>query len=134
MIDSGASNNFIYDTFVNQHKIKTELISRNNEARVKLANGEVVRIQKKSIFLDINILNHHSSIEFFIMNLSGYDAILGMSWIITENPTIDWLKKEVLFSSNKTGNFLSKVEQESKAQAVQSLMSEMVRKRIVINR
>ena len=36
------------------------------------------------------------------MKLNSYQAILGMSWLITENPTIDWCTKKVLFRSNRT--------------------------------
>jgi len=36
------------------------------------------------------------------MKLNSYQAILGMSWLITENPTIDWRNRKVLFKSNRT--------------------------------
>ena len=119
LIDSGASNNFIDESFANQHNIETELISRHNASRVKLANGEVVRIHKKTKVLHVDIINHRSSTEFIVMKLNGYDAILGMPWLITENPKIDWLKKEVLFEGNKTTEVIApKSEQVSKVQNV----------------
>jgi len=102
LIDCGASNNFINEAFVNRHKIRTEPICRNDDSRVKLANGEIIRIQRKSSAVDIEVLNYRSSTEFIVMKLSGYDAILGMPWLITVNPNIDWRNRRVLFKSNRT--------------------------------
>jgi len=51
------------------------------------------------------------------MKLSAYRAILGMRWLITENPAIDWYNRKVLFQSNRTKKvFAPHCEQVSKVQ------------------
>jgi len=38
--------------------------------------------------------SYEASAEFIVMKLNSYQAILGMSWLITENPTIDWCTRK----------------------------------------
>ena len=55
-----------------------------------------------------------------------------MPWLITENPKIDWLKKEVLFESNKTTKVIAPIsEQVSKVQNVHLLNGETKKRRLL---
>jgi len=44
--------------------------------------GEVVRVHRKTKVIDVDFENYRTSTVFTVMKLSGYQAILGMPWLI----------------------------------------------------
>jgi len=99
LIDCGASSNFIDEEFVRRQGITTELINRSDESSIKLANGDKVRIMLKTPSLRLCLKNYSVNVNFTVMKLNGYHAILGMPWLITENPKIDWASGEIIICS-----------------------------------
>lgn len=99
LIDCGASSNFIDEEFVRRQGVTTELINRSDESSVKLANGDKVRIMLKTPSLRLCLKNYSVNVNFTVMKLNGYHAILGMPWLITENPKIDWASGEITICS-----------------------------------
>jgi len=76
LIDCGASSNFIDEEFVRRQGITTELINRSDESSVKLANGDKVRIMLKTPSLRLCLKNYSVNVNFTVMKLNGYPAIL----------------------------------------------------------
>lgn len=63
---------------------------------VRLGNGSVCMAPSfaRNVTLDIN--NTASQLDFEVMSLGKFDAILGMPWFVAANPRIDWTKSRLL--------------------------------------
>ena len=75
-------------------------MNRNDKSSARLASGEVGRIHDTR-FIGRYFKSYEVSAEFIVMKLNSYQAILGMSWLIIENPTIHWRNRKVLFKCNR---------------------------------
>ena len=58
----------------------------------------------------------YDGVYLFHLHVYCYQEILGMSWIIIENPAVDCCDRKILFKSNRTEKFLLHSEQASKVQ------------------
>ena len=86
MIDSGSSGNFVSRTWITRHNVPTmEQPARN----VRLANG-TVEVINEHIVGDFRIEDYDEMLDLSVLRLSGSDVILGMPWLISHNPQIDW--------------------------------------------
>jgi hypothetical protein len=98
LLDSGADDNFISSRLVRKLKIAT--IRMDTTFQVRLADGETEKknIQFKTCPILIRIGDHYERIEFFITELID-DGILGITWLKTHNPHIDWNNAYITFKS-----------------------------------
>ncbi|QRW26250.1 Retrotransposable element Tf2 protein [Rhizoctonia solani] len=80
LIDSGATSNFISPSLVEQLKIPKTL----------LENPRVVQ-------LAVSANGHSHIIPFLVCPIGNTPAILGMTWLTTESPLIDWQQGLVTF-------------------------------------
>lgn len=96
LLDSGASANFVSSAFVRQHQL--EIDGLQEQQPITLADGSQQRahglLKDASLVLDTYL----DRISFIALPLSGYDCILGMSWLEEKDPHISWREKTVSFS------------------------------------
>ena len=101
MVDSGASKDFINRQFCIQHQFP---VRRLNEPRdIFVINGisrSVGPIIHEAI-MAMDIGSHREQIRFQVANLIKHEAILGMPWLKKHNPTINWDKEQISFSSER---------------------------------
>ena len=105
MIDSGSSGNFVSRTWINRHNVLAiEQPSRN----VRLANGAVEEINEHMVG-DFRIEDFNETLDLNVLRLSGSDVILGMPWLISHNPQIDWRSGRIRMP-NEERNIVFSVE------------------------
>ncbi|QRW20628.1 Retrotransposable element Tf2 protein [Rhizoctonia solani] len=97
LIDSGATLNFISPLIVEKYKIpKTQL---ENPRVVRMLDGTIS--QTGCIWHQVQLAvlanGHKHSIPFLVCPIGNTSAILGMTWLTSESPLIDWHQGTVTF-------------------------------------
>ena len=95
LFDCGSSTHFISEKFVTSHRLSTQ--SSTNKTKVTLADGSVKVTSQVCHNVNIQFNNHSEVMNFMVMNLPDYDAIIGMPWFEDNNPPIDWKAKTITF-------------------------------------
>jgi hypothetical protein len=106
LIDCGSSSNFISESFIKQHNIKTQNIPTTQCHEVELADGtkhQCHRIVKRAR-LELSSCNHSSFNDLVVLPLSGYDCILGMAFLKEYQPQIDFVNKQLSFNTTNTSS------------------------------
>jgi hypothetical protein len=99
MLDSGASGNFINKDLVEKYKIpKTK---KKNKKRIKVIDGRDIAdgIIEFECFIKMYINKHVEELFLDVMSLGQHDLVLGVPWLKTHNPSIDWPTGIVDFDS-----------------------------------
>ena len=95
--DCGASHNFISRSWVERHELKTEPL--RVPLGVKLADSspprEVSHQTDPPEVLSINVATCSFLQSFAVIDLDGFDALLGKEWLSDCNPRIDFVTHEV---------------------------------------
>ena len=88
MVDSGSTGNFISDKFVKQFKLQVSKLAVVKQVRLADGNGNY----KVSDYVNvpISIGQYREVVELAVMPLNVSDVILGMPWLTSHNPDIDW--------------------------------------------
>ncbi|QRW23230.1 Retrotransposable element Tf2 protein [Rhizoctonia solani] len=97
LIDSGATLNFISPLIVEKYKIpKTQL---KNPQVVRMLDGTISQTGRiwHQVHLTVLANGHPHSIPFLVCPIGNTPAILGMTWLTTEAPLIDWQQGLVTF-------------------------------------
>ena len=90
LIDSGASECFVDTAFTEKIGIKT--VKRKEKLQIYLADG-TVRVSQQIVQQGcVSIGEHAEFLDFSVLKLPKYDAILGKAWLDRWNPAIDWKK------------------------------------------
>ena len=105
LLDSGASGNFVDQSFVERFNIKSEPLPVAN--RVTLADGSIHRSNRIARDVSLTIQSYSDVEDFVCLSLNGYQAILGMPWLVKHNPTIDWVNQIIKFEHNNRSVELS---------------------------
>ena len=101
LIDCGATLNFIHEAFVSSLKIP--LVSCPI-TKVVLADGHTLAHSNQVVTLQVNIGGVNMTHNFLVAPIGIHSIILGMLWLETVNPDIDWLLKTVrLYSDSSSG-------------------------------
>ncbi|POM76095.1 LOW QUALITY PROTEIN: Hypothetical protein PHPALM_6708 [Phytophthora palmivora] len=99
LIDSGASTNFSRRQTVTQNGDKYVDALRESEGRgqgsVRLADGTVVNVPGVRIDLVVKFEDFDSTESFLVLDMDKYDLNLGMPWLETHEPWIDWRGKAI---------------------------------------
>ena len=97
LLDSGASATYISSTFVEDHNFPTRLLPSPIYAinADDTLNGTAITHQVK---LTCHFQGHVSSEWFLVTNIGSKDMIIGMTWLRTHNPEIDWQTGQVQFT------------------------------------
>ena len=97
LLDTGATNNFISSKVLKRMKISPKRSSMNQEIRVRLANGAIVQVPLLTVKLHLDYGPYASTDEYVVLDLDDQmDVVLGMPWLETNEPTIDWKKKSIV--------------------------------------
>jgi hypothetical protein len=93
LLDCGATGCFASSSFVKEHGLRvtssTDTI-KGYDGRSEKSGGTVVGAR-------IRIDSYSESLDLTVANLDGYDVILGMPWLESHNPVLDWRGKTVSF-------------------------------------
>ena len=87
LIDSGATDCFVSTAFVEEKEL--ELNKRKEKVKINLADG-TTRVSKLYIKQAcVNFEEHQEFLDFTVINIPSYEAILGKSWLDRWNPAIN---------------------------------------------
>jgi len=94
LFDSGASHCFISTRFVKMHSIHYDDIDTQWE--ISTGNG-IITTNKVCKFCPVEVCGRKLSVDMFVIDTSGYDVILGMTWLNKYHAMIDCRSKSVIF-------------------------------------
>ncbi|XP_058208151.1 uncharacterized protein LOC131321160 [Rhododendron vialii] len=93
LFDSGASHSFIATSFVCALELYTESLDLPLSVETPLGGqSSLSRICKGC---ELVVCDHHFVFDFIVLDMSGFDLILGMDWLSTFHTTIDCFKRRV---------------------------------------
>jgi len=95
LLDSGATGLFMDTTFAREKgfkidKIKNPLLVKNVDGTVNVGGAITYQVKCNIFFKE-----HVERVRMDVCNLGKIEVILGMPWLATHNPEIDWEKGEV---------------------------------------
>ena len=95
MLDSGASHNFLDESFVKRCQLPVKNIS---PITVELADGRKCDTTQLVNIKELKLGAYNTSgISAQVINLQRYDAVLGKPWLFHANPHIDWRTNALTF-------------------------------------
>lgn len=97
LIDSGASSSFINEGFVKQHQIKTQKV---DSKRVRLADGQLLTTNLVIHDAAISVHGRTVKLDLIVLKLN-HDVILGINWLSTANPIINFNTRTIQFCSTE---------------------------------
>ena len=99
LVDSGASGNFISEHLVSEHDLRT--VRSHEKMQVHLADGSMRASNRIVREACVTYEEHAEFLDFHVMKLPKYDAILGKSWLDRWNPDIDWRAGTISIQAGK---------------------------------
>ena len=103
MIDSGATSDFMDSDWARQWRIpciqKPRPIPLRTIDGSPIVSGDVTHETKSLIMV---LEGEKSSMNFDLTSLGGYHVILGLRWLSTHNPCIDWREGTVTWTLPET--------------------------------
>ena len=110
IVDCSATALFISEKFVKRHRIHTCFL--NWEIPLYNIDGSKNRVGKISCFahLWLQVGSPEEWHDFLIMDLGPEDVVLGLPWLRSTNPTIDWAEGTMKVDSEAGMNDTVKVE------------------------
>lgn len=101
LVDSGANRSLMGRKFVNRNHIDTT--SLHDLLRLTLADGKTTSVAtKQTSKLEMEIQGHKGNLQVPILENHGYDLILGLDWLASWNPCIDWSTQTLIFNDAKS--------------------------------
>jgi hypothetical protein len=88
LLDTGSSHDFISEKFVEQHRLSVSPTTSGQ--KVTLADGSGQTPKGRVPRTQLNVGEHNYIIDFTVLPLSRYDAILGMDFMQKYQPRIHW--------------------------------------------
>jgi predicted aspartyl protease len=97
LLDSGATSSFIDHNFAQRNQIP--IIYMDRPIQVYNADGSPNNNGTITRYVEIllQIEQHVEQIQLGVTSLGKLDTILGLSWMKTHNPSIDWEEGWVCF-------------------------------------
>jgi predicted aspartyl protease len=90
MVDSGATNTFISQEFMQANKVRTLALRKP----IPLYNVDGSHNSAGSITeyveLGVDIEGHQETIQFLVTDLGSEDVIMGITWLRKHNPSVNW--------------------------------------------
>jgi len=95
LLDSGAIGLFMDTTFAKEKGFKMErmrkpLVVKNVDGTINVGGAIMQQVECNMFFK-----GHIERVRMDMCNLGKTEIILGMPWLVTHNPEIDWEKGEV---------------------------------------
>ncbi|OIR56592.1 MAG: uncharacterized protein A8A55_2659, partial [Amphiamblys sp. WSBS2006] len=89
LVDSGASENFITNKCAREARIRISKMGTTKT--VVFADGRKAPINRQATGISMKWGNGVSKLKAMVLDrISQYDLVLGMPWLVKENPQIDW--------------------------------------------
>ena len=99
LIDSGATDCFVSTAFVEAKELV--LNKRKDKVKINLADG-TTRVSKMYVKQAcISFEEHMEFMDFTVINIPQYEAILGKSWLDRWNPAINWKENSLQWKMGK---------------------------------
>lgn len=97
LLDSGATATYVSHSFVENHNLPTR--SLNHPLYVYNADDTLnkLSIDREAQFT-ITIQGHKSVEWFYVTELGTKDMVIGMTWLRSHNPEINWRSGEITFT------------------------------------
>ena len=108
LLDSGASGNFVSSNFIASNGLSTESID-GDRLRVTLADGSQQEARGMLKDAELVLDTYKDRVSYVALPLSGYDFILGMPWLETTEPNINWREKSVSFDHQGSKHVLHSI-------------------------
>ncbi|XP_029806719.1 retrotransposon-like protein 1 [Suricata suricatta] len=100
LVDSGAGGSYMDEKFAQEHYV--ELYEKPYPQAVQGVDGSLIGNQPvwlRSEALVCMHQNHQESIEFDVVPSPNFPVILGVNWLRTHAPEVDWVKGRCTFHS-----------------------------------
>jgi predicted aspartyl protease len=98
MIDSGASSLFLSQRFVSENHVSTKRLPRpiplHNIDNTLNAAGYITHTARLTLQID----NHEEEAEFAVTDIGPEEVIIGIEWLRTHNPEINWKQGSITMS------------------------------------
>ncbi len=102
LVDSSATFSFINQTFITQHNI--HVVKKSTPVSVEVIDGRTIAfgaITHETTPLELCIGKHTEKIVLNIISTPHHPIILGLPWLKTHNPIIDWRSRTLTFSTQR---------------------------------
>ena len=87
-IDSGSTHSFINPYLVNNLALETQ---QTPTLQVKIANGAKMSTNQLCPNLNFKLQNHDFETDLRVLDINGFDLLLGMDWLSSMSPMfLDW--------------------------------------------
>ena len=95
LIDAGVDDNFIDIDLVWEHNL--QVYQLDQPKRILAIDGQPIdSVTHKTQPLKLILLgNHHEQTELFVISTSLNTNVLGLPWLQTHNPHIDWMTASI---------------------------------------
>jgi hypothetical protein len=88
LIDSGSRGNFVSHDFVSRHRVPTAATADLLE--VQLPSAQTLRSGRECVQLPLPINTYMDKVDLRVLDMKGYDVILGKPWLTRMEPTISY--------------------------------------------
>ncbi|KAB5511770.1 hypothetical protein DKX38_028798 [Salix brachista] len=98
LIDSGSTHSFLGTQWVKTLGLHCE---QRAGLQVMVANGNTIRSPGQCLNVPVTMGNQLIKIDFYVLQLTGIDAVLGVNWLQTLGPILwDFKAKSMVFKQN----------------------------------
>ncbi|CCO34658.1 hypothetical protein RSOLAG1IB_09781 [Rhizoctonia solani AG-1 IB] len=110
LINSGATSNFISPSIV--EKLRLPKRSLETPQIVRMLDGTLSQNGKiwHKVEVSVEIQKHVHQIPFLVCPIGKHEAILGMRWLSSEDPKIEWAKGTITFPKEELATIASEEE------------------------
>ncbi|RVW36880.1 Retrovirus-related Pol polyprotein from transposon 17.6 [Vitis vinifera] len=95
LFDTGATQSFIYASCANALRLKTEMVE--NLLLIELSMGMNSRVDKICKRCVITLVGRALKVDLRILDMTGYDVILGIDWLMVYRMLIDCHCRKIIF-------------------------------------
>ena len=99
LVDSGANANLVASSWMDSAHVKA--LPRVTHKSITFANGQSDHSQHILPCAPMRLRTHREKLTFDVIDLQGYDAILGKPWLTQHNPHIDWRQHQLTLRKGK---------------------------------
>ncbi|XP_013203789.2 retrotransposon-like protein 1 [Microtus ochrogaster] len=100
LVDSGAEGNYMDEKFAQEHYV--ELYEKPYPQAIKTVDGSLIGNEPIWLYTEPLMCiqqNHYEYIEFDIVPSPHYSVVLGIKWLRTHAPDVDWTRGRCTFHS-----------------------------------
>ncbi len=124
LVDSGVTSSFIDQTFIAQHNI--HVVKKSILVPIEVIDGRTIAscaITHETTPLELCISKHAKKKILNIISTPHHLVILGLLWLETHNPIIDWRSRTLTFSTQRCTS--------QKPQAQKNTLSSLAKNHVV---